>query len=185
VGAAASEREPAFSLEQILGRADDIAIDIAGLQDAISAYDERGRIEGAGRLLAYRRLVRGVRAAVRETVPAGATVLVVSNGDDELVQFEAAEGWHFPRDAAGTYLGYHPPDGAAAVRHLERLRTQGAQYLLFPKSAFWWLDYYRELAQHIDEHYSVVARGESALIVSLAASTGADTQAELALVTET
>jgi hypothetical protein len=97
---------------------------------------------------------------VRDAVPAGSTVLVVSRGDDELIRLGNREGWHFPRHPDGRYAGFHPADSVAAIKHLEELRERGAQYLVFPASARWWLDYYEGFAEHLNSRYTVVADDE-------------------------
>jgi GT2 family glycosyltransferase len=91
----------------------------------------------------YRDLVERIRAVVDEELPPGATVLVVSNGDEELLELGAdRRGWHFPQMEDGTYAGYHPGDSAEAIAHFEALRQRGAEYIVFPETALWWLDFY-------------------------------------------
>lgn len=85
------------------------------------------------------------------------TVVVVSKGDRELVEFESGQGWHFPRTADGRYAGHHPGDGAEAIAQLEKLRGEGADYFLLPSTYFWWLDHYDGLAQHLGSRYRLVA----------------------------
>jgi len=100
----------------------------------------------------YRDLVERIREVVDRELPLDATVLVVSNGDDELLKLGASRrGWHFPQMEDGTYAGYHPGDSAEAIAHLEALRDNGAEYILFPETAVWWLRYYGELGRHVDE----------------------------------
>jgi hypothetical protein len=70
-------------------------------------------------------LVARVRQLVHDTIPRGATVLVVSKGDDDLLQREGRRAWHFPRAAEGGYAGYDPAYAAAAIAHLEALRAEG------------------------------------------------------------
>ena len=98
------------------------------------------------------------RAAVAEETPPGATVLVVSRGDRELVRLEGRSGAHFPQDADGNYLGHHPADSAEAVAHLEQLRSAGAGYLVFPPTATWWLEHYEEFALHLSARYERLDR---------------------------
>lgn len=100
--------------------------------------------------LGYRLMVEQLRAAVAEAVPAGARVLIVSRGDRELVDLEGLDCRHFPQDEAGRYAGFHPRDGAEAVDQLESMREDGADYLVFPATAYWWLEHYGELAEHLD-----------------------------------
>jgi GT2 family glycosyltransferase len=108
----------------------------------------------ASRSLGYRHLVERFRAAVGECVPAGAAVLVVSRGDRDLVELEGLEGSHFPQDANGDYLGHHPHDSSEAVVRLEALRNEGAQYLVVPSTAYWWLDHYTGFAEHLRDRYA-------------------------------
>ena len=59
-------------------------------------------------------------------------MLVITRGDDALLQLDRREGGHFPQSPTGLYAGHYPADGAAAVAHLEELRAAGAQYLTIP-----------------------------------------------------
>jgi len=56
----------------------------------------------------YRRRVRRVRELEGGVVPLNAAVLVVSKGDDDLLQLEGQRAWHFPPAAEGGYAGYYP-----------------------------------------------------------------------------
>ena len=97
---------------------------IETLERQLNALEvQRGALE---KQLRGRRVSQGTREFVVEAVPAGATVLVVSRGDDDLVSFDGRVGWHFPQAEDGVYAGHHPQDGDAAIRHLEELRTRGA-----------------------------------------------------------
>jgi glycosyltransferase involved in cell wall biosynthesis len=115
----------------------------------------------------YVQLISRIRAAVSSTVPPQATVVVISRGDDELLKHEGRRGWHFPRTIDGTYAGYHPRDSAAAIAHVEGVRAQGADFLLFPSTALWWLEFYADLRHHLDHNYEVVHRDDACLIYRL------------------
>jgi GT2 family glycosyltransferase len=94
----------------------------------------------------YRDLVERIRETVERELPPDATILVVSNGDDELLKLGTGRRcWHFPQTEDGTYAGHHPGDSAEAIAHLEALRRKGAEYILLPQTAAWWLDFYAEL----------------------------------------
>jgi hypothetical protein len=98
----------------------------------------------------YTALVRNVRRALREALPSGSTVLVVSKGDDRLLKIGDLQAWHFPQLPDGTWTGHHPADSAEALAGLEELRAQGAEYIAFPSPMLWWLDFYEELASHLE-----------------------------------
>jgi hypothetical protein len=117
----------------------------------------------------YSRLLVEVHVAVRTTVPRGRTVLVVSRGDEQFVRLEGRRGWHFPRHEDGRWAGFHPADAQEAVEHLESLRSQGAQYLVFPETAFWWLDYYGGLKEHLETRYKLLASSETCHIYDIRA----------------
>jgi GT2 family glycosyltransferase len=120
----------------------------------------------ANQRLGYRSLVEQVREAVRANVPAGAAVLVVSRGDRELVELEGRRGAHFPQDARGGYLGHHPRDSEDAISRLEELRAAGAEYLVVPSTASWWLDHYAGFAEFLRRRYPSTER-EACLIFRL------------------
>jgi hypothetical protein len=132
-------------------RALQLRLEEASLEPAATGDSRRG-FRATGRL-GYRRLVERVRAAVKEGVPSGAAVLVVSRGDRDLVQLGDRDGRHFPQDPSGRYLGHHPRDSADAVAHLESLRADGAEYLVLPSTAYWWLDHYSGFADHLHGRY--------------------------------
>jgi len=101
-------------------------------------------------------MVDQIHERVRATIPARATVLVVSKGDEELLRLEGCQGWHFPQDATGAYAGYYPAGDAAAIAHLAELRERGAQFLLLPATAFWWLDYYAGLRAYLERETRLI-----------------------------
>jgi hypothetical protein len=113
----------------------------------------------ASRRLGYRRLLERIRAAVADTVPKGSAVLVVSRGDRELVKLEDREASHFPQDSDGGYLGHHPRDSEEAIARLEELRGAGADYLVLPSTAYWWLEHYTGFAEHLLDRYPVTDVG--------------------------
>jgi hypothetical protein len=125
-------------------------------QEAVEKMLERagqkGKAAAAREMVRYARLPRAIREAA-QLLPHGARVLVVSKGDQALVDVDGWDAWHFPRGEGGGYAGYYPADSAEAIAHLEGLRVQGAQYLVFPRTSFWWLDHYPEFRVHLEQRY--------------------------------
>jgi glycosyltransferase involved in cell wall biosynthesis len=101
----------------------------------------------------YRRTIERTRSVVEDVVPRNATVLVVSKGDDALLDLDGRRALHFPRTEDGVYSGFNPPDSATAIRELEAEREKGAGFLVLPATAFWWLDHYAEFRQHLERRY--------------------------------
>jgi hypothetical protein len=119
--------------------------------------------------LDYPALVSRVRQAVEDHLPPGAVVAVTSRGDDALLQFDGRQGWHFPQTLHGVYAGHNPADGVSAVSHLEQLWARGAEYVVFPSTTQWWLNYYGELREYLTGTGRVVAQDESCVIFALPA----------------
>lgn len=123
--------------------------------------------------VAYRQLVQRIRHLVRANVPRDATVLVASKGDEELLRFPKRRGWHYPQDEHGRYAGYYPANGMVAVAHLEVLRARGAEYLVLPSTAAWWLESYPDFKTHLESQYRVIAHQEdTGILFCLCRSTG-------------
>jgi hypothetical protein len=104
-----------------------------------------------------REVVQRVKAFAEQRLPAGARVLVVSRGDERLVDLAACRAGHFPQGSAGEYAGYHPADSAAAIAHLDELAARGAEFLIVPATSNWWLDHYNEFTDHLDTRFRRVA----------------------------
>jgi GT2 family glycosyltransferase len=122
---------------------------------------------------AYLKLVERIRRLVCEVVPPGATVAVISKGDSELLKFEGRRAWHFPQEGDGTYAGHYPANGDACIAELERLRSRGAEYLVIPATAQWWLQYYRPFGEHLQSRYGALGDAQSpAIIVALSEPRG-------------
>ncbi len=133
--------------------------------------DPSGPLSGDARA-AYRQLIGRIRKVVGNHLPAEVSVIVVSKGDEELLQLGGLRGMHFPQTQDGRYAGHYPSDGLEAVAHLEQLRARGGQYLLFPATAFWWLDHYAEFREHLDAHYRRVWCDADCIIYGLSRSQG-------------
>jgi GT2 family glycosyltransferase len=110
----------------------------------------------------YERETEQLREAVAEAVPPGATVLVISRGDDGLLQLGGRRALHFPQAEDGGWAGHHPADSSEAIGHLEQLRDGGAEYLVVPPTYDWWLSHYDGLRDHLDSTYEVVVADERA-----------------------
>lgn len=98
----------------------------------------------------YAQLRDRIRDAVASAVPKHSTVAVVSKGDQELLQLGSRKAWHFPQGSDGRYAGHYPADGNAAVAHLWDLRVKGAEFLVLPSTAVWWLSHYKELREILE-----------------------------------
>jgi glycosyltransferase involved in cell wall biosynthesis len=124
---------------------------VEALERELTALDVRR--EALAKQLHGRKVARAARAFAESSLPAGSTVLMISRGDQELVELTDRVGWHVPQTEDGTYAGHHPDDSDAAIRQLERLRERGADYLLIPATSSWWLDHYEGFRRHLEQRY--------------------------------
>jgi colanic acid/amylovoran biosynthesis glycosyltransferase len=112
-----------------------------------------------------REVVERVCTYVDEQLKPGSRVLVVSRGDDRIVDFPRHHGEHFPQTEDGQYAGHHPADSADAIRRLEALFAGGAEYLVIPGTSAWWLEHYADFATHLEQRHSRVAEEDRAFVV--------------------
>ena len=112
----------------------------------------------------YEALRERVHAAAAQ-LPSAAKILVVSKGDDALVKFPSRHGAHFPQATDGSYANLYPADSAEAIAHLEKLRAAGANYFLLPQPAFWWLEHYAGLREHLEKSAVAKLRDETTCII--------------------
>ena len=118
---------------------------------------------------AWQSELHAIARTVGEVVPRRARVLAVDKWDPTLLHLAGRRGTHFP-DRRLLPDGY-PRDDPAAVRHLEALRAGlGADYLVFPSAAFWWLEFYGGLRRHLDDTYERVWDDDRCVVYRLAAT---------------
>ena len=87
-------------------------------------------------------------SAIKLATEPGSLVAAIDKHDPSLLHFSGRDGVHFPE--AGAY----PRDASEAISMLTTLREQGIHYLAIPAFSFWWLDFYRDFATHLQTHYT-------------------------------
>ncbi len=66
----------------------------------------------------------------------------------------------------GQFWG-RPPDDETAIQELERLRHNGANFIVFVWPAFWWLNYYVELNSYLRSKYKCVLENDRIVVFDL------------------
>ena len=107
-----------------------------------------------------------VRRTVRTHVPDDGGLLIVTRGDDGLLGLGGRKSWHFPCSADGGYAGV-PANSEEAINLLDRMRAEGAGFLLIPGWARWWLDYYEGLSRHLAVNARLLAEDDDCLLFAL------------------
>jgi glycosyltransferase involved in cell wall biosynthesis len=92
-------------------------------------------------------------------VPEGQPFILVDQDHYGLPSTIGARARFSFTDRDGFYNG-PPADSAAAIAELDRLRQCGAQFILFASTSFWWLDYYAEFRQSLDDRFERVIDSE-------------------------
>ncbi|MCI0636374.1 MAG: glycosyltransferase family 4 protein, partial [Actinobacteria bacterium] len=131
------------------------------------------------RALAYRATKAAFRDVVQRATEPGSIVLVVSKGDDDLVDIDGRTAWHFPQGPDEAWAGYHPADSASAIRHLEAVRNRGARYLALPNTAFWWLHHYCDFGRHLWERHRRIHSDEEVVVFDLGDSARRDPESSV------
>jgi lipopolysaccharide biosynthesis protein/glycosyltransferase involved in cell wall biosynthesis len=106
----------------------------------------------------YEQIRQKLRELAGKHLPQKTGVLVISRGDDELLRLNGSKAWHFPCSADGVYLGYHPADSAEAIARLKAARAFGAEFLVLPATAYWWLDHYQGFRDYLQNDCAELAR---------------------------
>jgi hypothetical protein len=101
--------------------------------------------------------VEELRRRLTELVPRGTPFILVDENQTE-VKCPDREAVPF-LERHGEYWG-PPGDDAMAVRELERLRRSGASLIAFAWPAFWWLDHYAGLRDHLWRDFRCVRKDE-------------------------
>jgi hypothetical protein len=97
-----------------------------------------------------RRCVPAIRALLGSLLPEEEVVLVLSEGDDALLNLDRP-AWHFPHDAAGQHLPLEADADGHVVSQLQTLSRNGIRYLLVPVAMLWTLARRPALAAYLGE----------------------------------
>jgi len=144
------------------------SLEILGRHLIQFGYETEASLVEVYRAVAERRaraMVQPVGDAVSSTLPEDATVLVVDPTGGSLTSLAGRTVWPFPQTGDGACASPYLADGADAIAQLETLRAKGADFLLVPSTAFWWLDQCAELKQHLESRYRAVLRRDDAGLV--------------------
>ena len=93
--------------------------------------------------------LRDLGLELKRRTPSGSLIVAANYGDPAVFYYAERKGWHF-LETDGIYNG-HPSGDADAIADLEQLRRHGATHITFYSGTFWWLDYYKEFAHHLDQ----------------------------------
>lgn len=107
--------------------------------------------------IAYRCMLQRLRRLVYEQLPPGRRAVVVSSGDEGLLQYAVCRAEHMPQDRSGRYSDRVPDSDRSAIAQLEAARARGADVLIVPSSGEWWLNRFVAYARYLERRYTLVA----------------------------
>lgn len=102
---------------------------------------------------------------LRHSIPRGETLILV---DQDQLNPELTTPYRvlpFP-ERDGKFWG-PPDDDRSAIEEVERLRRAGAGFLVFAWPAFWWLEHYLGLTNHLRSNYRCLAENDRVIAFNL------------------
>jgi len=96
-----------------------------------------------------RRCLPPLRALLENLLPEEEVVLVLSEGDDDLLAL-GRTAWHFPHDASGRHVPLEGGEGGQTARQLRTIAEGGVRYLVVPAPLLWNLSRRPALAAYLD-----------------------------------
>ena len=115
--------------------------------------------------------LRRLIAATSELIPSGATFLLVDSETVGTLPVDGRIGLPF-LEREGAYWG-PPADDAQAIRELERMRGEGAAYVVISWPSFWWLDHYAGFNRYLRAGFRCLLDNDSVKVFDLGNSADA------------
>lgn len=109
---------------------------------------------------------------LREILPSGARYILVDEDRSDIKDGIESRAVPF-LEKDGEYWG-PPSDDIHAIRELERMRREGAEFIVFPWITFWWLEYYGEFAEHLVRSGRCLQRDDLMTVYQLHRPSAAD-----------
>jgi 4-amino-4-deoxy-L-arabinose transferase-like glycosyltransferase len=113
--------------------------------------------------------LRDAGLELKRTTPANSLIVAADNGDPTIFYYAERKGWHF-LEKDGIYEG-NPLDSEQVITDLAKLRQHGATHLVFTANTIWWLDYYREFAEHLLKAATTLEETSQFRILKLSSAT--------------
>jgi hypothetical protein len=132
---------------------------------AIRSWEEEAGIQKTSAVkVVVDPMVREIRRVVDAALAPLARVLLVSQGNPQLLELGGRLVHPFPDSIAGDEIN----DGAKAVQELLALQERGYEFLLVPSGAKEWLERCEELKRHLETRHFLYWWDERCLIYRLA-----------------
>lgn len=100
--------------------------------------------------------LRDLGLTLKTTTAPSSLIVAADIGDPTVFYYAERTGWHF-LEKDGIFEG-DPISSEQAIDDLETLRRRGATHLVFTWATVWWLDYYKEFAQHLENSATLMQK---------------------------
>jgi glycosyltransferase involved in cell wall biosynthesis len=105
------------------------------------------------------------RGTLESLLPRGDRFIIVD--EDLYSDIEFSKNLPIPfLERNGEYWGL-PNDDDIAITELERLRSQGASFIVFIRPCFWWLDYYKGFALYLRSNFPCILENNLLVVFGL------------------
>lgn len=110
--------------------------------------------------------IRRAKEEIESLIPEGDSFIFVDDDQSGTDPFALGRTVIPFLERDGAYNG-SPPDDLVAIDELERLRADGASFIVFLWTAFWWLDHYSTFVSYLEATYRTTWRNERLVAIDL------------------
>ncbi len=128
----------------------------------IAWANELERQQAAAELM---RIKEKVAKKLAQLIPPRATFVVIDDGFFQHPLLPERHSLPF-LEKEGAYYG-PPADDETAISELKRMQGQGAQYLVFAWTSFWWFDHYTGFVRYLDVSARRIAADDKVVVFEL------------------
>ena len=110
-------------------------------------------------------IFRQIQKDIEALVPVEKKFILVDEQQLPKDSFPGRTYFHF-LEKDGEFWGL-PAEDQIAINELERLRKNGASFMIVCWQCFWWFDYYRDFYQYLNSQYPCVLKNDRCVIFGL------------------
>ncbi|MDJ0903087.1 MAG: hypothetical protein QNJ55_30245 [Xenococcus sp. MO_188.B8] len=110
-------------------------------------------------------IFRQIQKDIEALVPVEKKFILVDEQQLPKDSFPGRTYFHF-LEKDGEFWGL-PAEDQIAINELERLRKNGASFMIVYWQCFWWFDYYRDFYQYLNSQYPCVLKNDRCVIFGL------------------
>lgn len=115
----------------------------------------------------YQQVSAGIKEAIYSVIPPGATLLVATEGINELLRLRDRTARHFPQADDGSWQRGSFADIQAFVDHIDEMASAGAEYLVLPtKMVGQYTKLFPAIRDELSNRYSILIDDQSVCLIA-------------------